>query len=242
MFTLPDPIYEGESVKLESSRLTDSDNDTLNFIWKIDGSSYTSNIITFTPGKHTIILIANDGHGLSNSIDSIQKDIFVLSKPDLKSIDFPKDCLINATVTISEITSFTSVGFLINQILEKMWLAQTTGEQTITIGWALKGEILAKENYVTTVWPLLKFATTPEPITITWNPSNPSIVLTAPDVNRPESRKVQYEWRKGQTLIGHGKVIEARLNAGRNIFTIRAIDQDIFGMRQAEVEIVVICE
>jgi hypothetical protein len=91
------------------------------------------------------------------------------------------------------------------------------------------------------VWPLLVFVHPPEEKVIPWNPSNPTVVLTAPDLNRPETRKVSYEWRKGQTLIGHGKVIAAPLNAGRNVFTVRAIDQDMVGAQPVELQIVVNC-
>jgi hypothetical protein len=53
---------------------------------------------------------------------------------------------------------------------------------------------------------------------------------------------VSYEWRKGQTLIGYGKVIGASLNSGKNVFLLRAIDQDMVSARPAEIEIVVNCE
>ena len=77
---------------------------------------------------------------------------------------------------------------------------------------------------------------------LTWNPSNPSIILTVPNVNRPETRKVTYEWRRAQSVIGYGKMIEAPLKAGKNVFLVRAIDQDMVGARPIDVEIVVDCE
>ena len=86
------------------------------------------------------------------------------------------------------------------------------------------------------------FINPPGEKTIPWNPSNPSIVLTAPDVNRPETRKVSYEWKKGQTLIGHGKVIAAPLKMGNNIFIVRAIDQDMIGAKPVEAQIVINCK
>jgi HAMP domain-containing protein len=85
----------------------------------------------------------------------------------------------------------------------------------------------------------IKFVNPPEPKTIQWHPS---IILTAPGVNRPETSNVSYEWRKGQALIGNGNVIEAPLNAGRNVFLLRAIDQDHDREQPAEVEIVINCE
>jgi PKD repeat protein len=242
VFTIPDPVYESETTKLEPDRLIDSDKDTLSFIWKIDGAAYPFDSIVFTPGKHTITLIANDRRGLKNSIDSVQKDISVVPKPDLKSIDFPKDWLMGGEMNIAEITSLPNVCFIINLTQDTVWLAQTTGDQTIAIGWAPRNIIAAQENFPIHVWPLLAFVNPPEEKVIPWNPSNPSIVLTAPDLNRPETRNVSYEWRKGQTLVGHGKVISAPLNAGRNVFTVRAIDQDMVGARPVELQIVITCE
>ena len=241
VFTTPDPIYESETTQLEPGRLVDTDNDTLSFIWKIDGAIYTSNSIMFEPGKHTITLIANDGRGLKNSIDSVQKDISVVPKPDLKSIDFPKDWLMGGEMNINEITSIPNVGFIINLIKEDVWLAQTPGDQTIAIGWAPRTIIATQENFPIHVWPRLEFVEPPGEKTISWNPSNPSVVLMAPELNRPEMRKVSYEWRKGQMLIGHGKVIAAPLNAGRNIFTLRVIDQDMVGAQPIELQIVINC-
>ena len=241
IFTIPDPIYESEMTKLEPGRLVDSDNDTLNFIWKIDGAVYSSNAVMFIPGKHTVTLIANDGRGLKNSIDSIQKDISVIPKPDLKSIDFPKDWLMGSEMNINEKTSLPNVGFIINLKKNDVWQAETPGDQTIAIGWVPRNIIAAQENFPIHVWPLLVFVHPPEEKVIPWNPSNPTVVLTAPDLNRPETRKVSYEWRKGQTLIGHGKVIAAPLNAGRNVFTVRAIDQDMVGAQPVELQIVVNC-
>jgi hypothetical protein len=189
-----------------------------------------------------VTLVANDGRGLKNSIDSVQKDISVLPKPDLKSFDIPKDWLTGGQMNIKELTNLPDVGFIINLIKQDVWLAQTPGDQAIAIGWAPRNSIILQEQYPIHVWPLLEFLNPPEEKTIPWNPSNPSFVLTAPDLNRPETRHVSYEWRKGQTLIGHGKVIAAPLNEGRNLFSVRVIDQDMVGAQPIELQVVVNCK
>ena len=242
MFTMPDPVYESETVKLEPARLSDSDGDTLNFTWKIDGLEYSSTTTTFLPGRHTLVLSANDGRRLSNSIDSVQRDIFVLPKPDLKSIDFPKDWVTGGEMNVAEITNDPNVGFIENLMICKTWLAKTAGDQTVALGWAPRKEILSQENFPIHVWPLLEYMNPPAVKVLTWNPSNPSIILTVPNVNRPETRKVTYEWRRAQSVIGYGKMIEAPLKAGKNVFLVRAIDQDMVGARPIDVEIVVDCE
>jgi hypothetical protein len=93
-------------------------------------------------------------------------------------------------------------------------------------------------RYIQTNPPLIKFMNPPEPKTIQWHPS---IILTAPGLNRPETSNVSYEWRKGQALIGNGNVVEAPLDAGRNVFLLRAIDLDHDRAQPTEVEIVINC-
>jgi large repetitive protein len=242
MFTMLDPLYESEIVNLEPVRLVDSDGDTLSFIWKIDGMVSSSNALAFQSGRHTLTLIANDGRNLSNSLDSVQKDVFVLPKPDLKSIGFPKNWMTGGEMNITEITNLSDIGFMNNRMINSTWRASTVGDQTVAIGWSPRRDILAQETFPIHVWPVLEFVNPPAAKTIPWNPSNPSIILTAPNVNRPEERMVTYEWRKGRSLIGYGKVIEAPLNAGKNVFLLRVIDQDMIGARPGEVEIVVNCE
>jgi len=92
------------------------------------------------------------------------------------------------------------------------------------------------------VWDSLAFTEKPATQNVIWNPSNPTIILTAPIVNRPENTKVVYEWRKGKTSFGVGKVVDGQLNRGRNVFTVRAIDQEIQGAHPVEIEVVVNCE
>jgi hypothetical protein len=53
---------------------------------------------------------------------------------------------------------------------------------------------------------------------------------------------VSYEWRKGESLIGHGKVIAAPLVAGVNTFNVRVIDQDMIGAQPVVLQIVVNCK
>ena len=246
-WTIPNyglPYYVDASVRLYESncRLTVADGDTLNFIWKIDGTKFQSNSIAFSPGKHTITLIANDGRGVKNSIDSVQRDVFVIPQPDLHSIVFPKDWVEGSSIDISDITSLTNIGFVSDQAIATSFMVHTTGDQSVVLGWAPHNNILAQERFMIHVWPSLAYVNTPEPSSMTWNPSNPSIILTAPALNRPEERKVNYEWRKGTLVIGHGKVIEAPLNAGKNIFTVRATEQDMMGTKPVETQIVIDCK
>ncbi|MEI7906064.1 MAG: hypothetical protein WCI84_01770 [Bacteroidota bacterium] len=117
-----------------------------------------------------------------------------------------------------------------------------SGNQTATIAWTPNGKMLAERSISITVWDSLAFSERPAAINIIWNPSNPTVILTAPKVNRPDDAKVIYEWRKGKNTFGVGKVVDALLNKGKNVFTVRAIDQEIQGAHPVEIDIVVICE
>ncbi|HVN48104.1 MAG TPA: hypothetical protein VMU30_04710, partial [Bacteroidota bacterium] len=193
-------------------------------------------------GKHTVTLIANDSRGLSNSIDSVQKEIFITPKPNLKLFSLPSDFVVGASWNIGDVTTLPSVGFVANGTLANLWPATAAGDQSISIGWMPRNVVLSQESFAVHVWDAIKFVSSPEPQTLVWNPSNPSVVLTAPDVNRPETRKVKYEWRKGNALIGHGKVISAPLNKGANTFTVKVFDEDIVGSTPVEISIAVNCE
>ncbi|MDE3056776.1 MAG: PKD domain-containing protein [Bacteroidota bacterium] len=245
-FTLPDQVFENETVQLSPSATVDADGDTLQFTWKIDDAVIGNAAVKFTPGRHTITLIASDLRNLLNSVDSVQKEIYVIAAPEL-AVSHPADWIVGTTVRVSEFYHVPFVGFTNpgggtngNQI-ENSWIPEKSGEMTEEIAWAPKGEILAAKDFHVTVWDSLKFTGQLSEKTITWNPSNPSLILSAPLVNRPEARNVLYEWRKGAQAIGVGKIIEAPLTKGRNVFTVKAIDQDMQGAVPIEQSIVVNC-
>ena len=242
-FSLPDLMYEGETAQLLPLPATDADGDVLSFIWKIDNQEYSSSILSFEKaGKHIVTLIADDGRGLSNSVDSVSKEISVIAKPDLKALTVPKNWLVGSEVNIAEVTSFRGVGFIVDSALVAQMQIRGEGKQKITLGWAPKGIILAKEQFDIQVWPALEFTSKPESQVLIWNPSNPATVVTTPDVNRPENRNVRFEWKKGSTIIGYGKVVAVPLVKGENRFTVAALDQDMVGARPVSMEIVVLCQ
>ncbi len=242
-FNLPDKLYEGEVIQLLPGRATDADGDSLSFLWKMDGVRQTPASTQFTvPGRHVITLVADDGRKLSNSIDSVSKEVFVSPKPDLKSVTFPKDWVAGSEVEITDITFLEQVGFVTDSGVVSRMRIRSTGKQTITLGWAPKEMTLAKEQFDIEAWPALEFKNVPVPAIVEWNPSNPAMVLNAPDVNRPETRSVRYEWKKGDIVVGYGKMVSAPLTKGQNTFSVTATDQDMVGARPAAVEIVVMCQ
>jgi PKD repeat protein len=242
-FNVPERLYEGEIVTLFPVKLTDTDGDNLSFVWKLDGVEKNPSGLRLTSsGKHVITLIANDGRELSNSIDSISKEIFVSAKPDLKSVVFPKDWIAGSEVDISDVTSLPQVGFLTDSGFVSQMKIGSAGKQTIILAWNPQGTILEKEECDIMVWPSLEFKNAPVPMNIEWNPSNPARVLNAPEVNRPDSRNVRYEWKKGEDVVGFGKVVSVPLTKGENVFSVTAMDQGVVGARPVTVKMVVVCQ
>ena len=240
-FVLPDMVYENELLTLAPAQTKDADGDPLLFIWKVDEKQLQTDSIRLAAGRHVITLTANDGRNMKNSIDSVQRELFVEGKPNL-DIPYPSNWIAATEINANVLFNSSIVNFLIDGKIQSTWKPAQAGKQVSTIAWTPKGIAIAQKEFAVTVFDSLRFTSLPAEQTITWNPSNPTIVLTVPPVNRAEKAKVNYEWRKGKTPIGVGKVVEAPLTKGRNVFTVWATDQGVEGAHSIFVEIVVVCE
>ena len=240
-FVLPQTVFENESISLSPIANADADGDPLQFRWKVDGSVTSPEKMYLSPGRHVVSLSADDGRGLRNSIDSVEQETYVVSKPDMRA-DIPGNIVDGTKLRIEEITSTPAIFFVVGEKLETMWTAQQLGQQNLVLGWVPRNDILAKQSFNVTVWEGLKFVGTPPVQRIRWNPSNPSVILTAPPVNRPEERNISFEWKKGNTIVGAGKIVEAIVAKGKNVFTLRAIDEDIAGGKSTQIEVIVEAE
>lgn len=240
-FTLAEPLYENDVVILKPELPKDADGDPLIFSWKVNDIAVLSDSIRLAAGRTIVMLTANDGKNMRNSIDSVQKEFFVIAKPNL-DIEYPDQWIAGSEINIQKIFNNGTVNFFTNNRALPTWTPMKSGNQTATIAWTPNGKMLAERSISITVWDSLAFSERPAAINIIWNPSNPTVILTAPKVNRPDDAKVIYEWRKGKNTFGVGKVVDALLNKGKNVFTVRAIDQEIQGAHPVEIDIVVICE
>lgn len=238
---LPEKIYEYELVTLLPEPQKDADGDKLSFRWRLDGVNYVQTAARFTAGRHTIQLMADDNRGLANSKDSIYTEINVIASPKLEP-DFPQHILIGETLYGPNNWKKENIGFVSGNTLSNTYKLTQTGKVKVKLGWAPKGEILKEETLALTVWQPLEFSEKPAPITLTWNPANPTLILTAPDMNRPVERKPQYRWKRGSKILGYGQTQEVRLYKGRNTFTVEAYEPDVQGSKNATIEMVVITE
>ncbi len=239
-FKVPEPLYENQTIVLQPEFRNDADGDPLTFTWKLNDRALSSDSLRLSPGRMIVTLIADDGRRLRNSKDSVQKEFFVIAAPTLDN-EYPKQWIVGTEINANAVFRNGTINFLSDGKSMSTW-RPLTGSQTASIAWTPAGAPLVQRSITVTVWDSLKFTERPETQSIAWNPSNPSIILTAPTVNRPDNAKVQYEWRKGKSVIGVGKVIGAQLNIGRNLFTVRAIDQEIQGAHAIEVDVVINCQ
>ena len=240
-FVLPGAIYQNELVMLHPTSATDTDGDSLAFVWKIDERVVSSDTVHLAAGRHTIMLSADDHRGVRNTTDSVQREIAVVTSPAL-AVPHSHDWIIGTAMNARAFSPDASIGFVEGKNIVQSKVCATRGLAVERLGWKPKNEILLTGDFAIVVWDSLRYETKPEPIIMTWNPSNPSIPISASRVNRPDDRNVQFIWKEGTVTIGVGRPVEAPLGKGRNVFICQAVDQEMEGAHVVEMEMIVICE
>ncbi len=240
-FALPSPVYENESIALAPKPYQDADGDTLRFSWFINGKPYFSDSVKFLAGRHVIQLNADDKRNLANARDSVIKEIQVVPPPPFPA-SLPKHIIQGTVIEMQKIFETNSIGFVSGNTITPSFQATTLGKNEMKLGWKPRNAILKTESYDLTVWESLKFVEQPKPITLVWNPANPTTILTAPTVNRPDSNKVIYKWSKGKQVLGFGKTLEVPLRKGENVFTVEAHEEGVESSTAVTTDIIVTTE
>ncbi|MCS6988046.1 MAG: PKD domain-containing protein [Chloroherpetonaceae bacterium] len=235
---LPSPIYENELVALVPKPVQDADGDALRFSWLIDGKPHAADTIRFLAGRHVVQLNADDGRALSNSRDSVIKEISVIPSPPFPS-SLPKHVVQGATIEMRKPFETHAIGFVNGNSIEPIFQATTLGRNEVKLGWKPRDAILKTETFEMTVWEALKFVENPKPISLVWNPANPTTILAAPPVNRPDERKVIYAWSQGKRVLGYGRTLEVPLRKGENVFVVEASEEGVEGATPVSTQIVV---
>lgn len=235
---LPAPIYENELISLVPKATQDADGDPLRFSWIIDGKPYDADTIRFSAGRRFIQLNADDQRALANSRDSIVKEIAVVPAPPFPT-SIPKHAVQGATIEMRKLFETYAIGFVNGNEIAPQFQATTLGKNDVQLGWKPRAAILKTARYEMTVWEALKFVETPKPISLVWNPANPTTILVAPPVNRPDERKTLYKWTQGKRVLGYGKTLEVPLRKGENLFVVEASEDDVEGSTPVSTTIVV---
>ncbi len=240
-FELPSPVYENELIALSPKSYQDADGDTLRFAWFINGKPYLSDSVRFLAGRNIIQLNANDQRNLANSRDSVIKEIQVVPSPHFPT-SLPKHIIESTVIEMQKLFEANSIGFVSGNTITPLFQATTLGKNEIKLGWKPRNAILKTEPYDLTVWESLKFVEQPKPITLVWNPANPTVILSAPKVNRPDSNKITYKWLKGKQVLGFGSTLEVPLRKGENVFTVEASEEGVEGSTAVTTDIIVTTE
>lgn len=238
---LPSPIYENELILLTPKPYQDSDGDTLRFSWLIDQKPYTSDSVRFLAGRHVLQLNADDQRSLPNSRDSVIIEIEVLPSPPFPT-SLPKHIIQGASIDLQKLFESKAIGFVSANTITPTFQATTLGKNELKLGWKPRDAILKTETYELTVWESLKFVEQPKPMTLVWNPANPTVIVSAPKVNRPDSNKVIYKWLKGKQVLGFGQQLEVPVRKGENVFTLEASEEGVEGSTPTHIDITIITE
>lgn len=238
---LPSPIYENERIALLPRPAQDADGDSLRFSWQIDGKPYTADSIQFSAGRHILQLVADDQRNLRNSRDSVVKEIEVVPAPPFPT-SLPQHLIQGTTLDLSKDFRASAIGFVTSGSAETIvpkFQATELGKTAVRLGWQPRKDILKTETFELTVWEALKFTELPKPLVLVWNPANPTVILSAPPVNRPDERKVIYKWMQGKRVLGYGKTLEVPVRKGENLFVVEASEEGVAGSKAISTTLVV---
>jgi PKD repeat protein len=238
---LPSPVYENELIRLAPKPNQDNDGDTLRFSWLINQKLYTSDSVRFLAGRHVVQLNADDRRSLANSRDSVIKEIQVLPPPPFPS-SLPKHIIQGTSIDMQKLFETNAIGFVSANTITPTFQATTLGKNKLKLGWKPREAVLKTQDYDLTVWESLKFVEQPKAITLVWNPANPTVIISAPKVNRPDSNKVIYKWTSGTKVLGFGNQLEVRVRKGETVFTLEASEESVEGSTPISTEITIITD
>lgn len=235
---VPPIVYQNQVVNLRSGLAQDADGDLLNSQWKLDGKRLPNPVFTADEARtYSVVLIQNDGRGLSNSIDSTVVEINPVRIPDINPT-YPKRIAIGGAISVAGLGIGENWAFSNQNFFETTWRATTAGEQSFTLAWTPAGQALSIKSFPITVVEPLKFTEVATPLILDWNPTNPTAVLKAPSFNRKVS-DVQIIWKKAGIEIGRGLQISPTLIRGQNRFTVEITDLKVNQSRPITVDLIV---
>lgn len=237
-FKLPDVVYRGETVSLTPAASRDTDGDALRATWLVNGTELERPVFEATERQYRIILIQDDGRGLSNSVQSREKTLHVRF-PAAVSPEFPDVMVASHSLTASNIGLPAHYVLLDGSRELSSWTPDSLGTNTILYGWKPAGTVLDEFEASVEVLDDLRFSHSSIEQTVEWDPVNPGITLTAPELNRGEDHRVLLTWNQDGQRIAAGRTVRLPLHPGENRFTLMARDNRVAGSQPVEIPIVI---
>jgi PKD repeat protein len=244
----PKPIIEvakqrflHEKVQMASLSATDQDGDQLSTAWYLDGNPVSEPV--FTPNEqrtHRLVLVQDDGRGLSNSVDSAVVE-YIPKKLPVANPELPDLLAEGAQLTIAQIHLSDQWKFMESTAFSDTWTANSPQKDSLTVAWLNDGQALTKTTFKLQVVEKLAFVNQPDTVNLKWNPANPSAIIKAPLVNR-EPASVKYIWQQQGKTLGEGIQQELPLTAGENRFTVQVTDLQVEQSKPITVELIVITD
>jgi PKD repeat protein len=234
----PTLVFQNQDVNLRSGLSQDADGDILSTRWKLDGEWLPTPTFRIEEARtYSVILIQDDGRGLSNSVDSTLLEINPVQIPSVSPY-YPETIAVGGVLSIAEMGIGESWAFANQNFFESTWRAAEAGTIDFTLAWIPQGQSLSTNVFQINVVEPLAFTEQAMPLIIEWNPTNPTTILTAPSINRPVS-DVNIVWSQNGEEIGRGLQISPTLIRGQNRFTIEIEDLKVAQSRPIRVDLIV---
>lgn len=237
-FDLPDVVYRGETVSFTPASSRDSGGDALQTRWEINGEQTDNPVFEAVERKYSIRLIQDDGRGLSNSVVSRERTLHV-TFPETPRLDLPDVMVESHSLSASDIGLAEPFVLLEGDRAISSWEPDSTGRNTIQYGWKPGESVLERHEETVNVLEDLRFQQSSLTLTAEWNPANPVVTLTAPEINRDPDRRVILTWIRNGEPVAAGRTVRLPVVLGENRFVLTAQDQQVAGSETAEIPVVV---
>lgn len=237
-FSLPDVVYRGETVSLSPAANRDADGDVLRSSWMINGEQTERPVFEATDRQYRITLIQDDGRGLSNSVRKKEKTLHVRF-PQPVTPQIPDLMVASHAITAPDLGLPAPFVLLDGSREISGWTPDSTGTNIISYGWKPAGMVLEQFEVTVDVIEDLQFARPSVEQTVAWDPVNPVISITAPELNRDEDHRVLLTWKQNGDRIAAGRNVRLPLEPGENQFTLTARDNHVAGSNPVEIPVVI---
>jgi PKD repeat protein len=237
-FELPKVVYRGETVSLSPASGRDAGGDMLRSTWLINGVETDRPVFDAMDREYRIALVQDDRRGLSNSVQRVEKTLHVRF-PEPVSPEVPDIMVASHSLSIVDLGLPSSYVLLDGTREISSWSPDSAGTNIITYGWKPAGMVLEQSEVTVVVIEDLRFSRTSVEQDLEWNPANPSITLSAPEVNRDAEHRVMLTWKKNGERIAAGRTVRLPIEKGENRFTLTARDNHVAGSQPVEIPVVI---
>ncbi len=237
-FDLPNVVYKSETVSLAPAANRDDGGDLLRSAWFINDEETDRPVFEAMEREYRIALVQDDRRGLPNSVQRIEKTLHVRF-PEPVSPDVPDIMVASHSLTASDLGLPASYVLLEGTREIASWSPDSAGTNTITYGWKPAGMVLEQFEATVDVIEDLRFSRSSVERTVEWDPVNPGISLTAPELNRDGERRVLITWEQNGERIAAGRTVRLPIVQGENHFTLIASDNYVAGSQPVEIPVVI---